>query len=157
MLSKPYNELALLTEKLMSFREKIAWLALGGILVAFGPYFAALALFGTQPFTTARAGIGTLLGIVTLLVVAMIALSILIALTNLRDAQTPSDERDRAIARRAAARAYPVLLAGCFAGLATLFVGAGQGMLVNTLLAAITVAEVTRCGGEILGYRRAHG
>ncbi|MBN9940432.1 hypothetical protein JND29_15225, partial [Listeria monocytogenes] len=65
---------------------------------------------------------GFLAAIVTLVAVMTVA-SIIVALTNLRDAQQPSDERDRAISRRALAFAYPVLLTALFAALATLFLG----------------------------------
>jgi|UPI00053ED856 hypothetical protein len=136
----------------MPFREKIAWLSAGGILVAFGPYFALVAM--RQPTTAlGPATAAGFLAVIATLVAVMTVASILVALTNLRDAQQPSDERDRAIARRALAFAYPVLLTALFAALATLFLGASLPVLTNAVLGAIVLGELTRCGVEILGYR----
>lgn len=137
----------------MAFREKMSWLSLGGILLAFGPYFFSLAMLGQPPVALSAARAGPFIGAMLVLVTAMVVASIVVALSNLRDAQAPSDERDLLIARRAAAIAYPVLLTAVFAALATLFFGAGQAVLVNAILGAIVLGELTRCGVEIAGYR----
>lgn len=137
----------------MSFREKIAWLSLGGILVAFGPYFAAVAVLRGGPADFGPATAGMWLATVSVLVTIMIIASVMVALTNLREAQVPSDERDREISRRALAFAYPVLLTTLFGALGLLFFGVSQGMLINAVLAAIVLGEVTRCSVEIVGYR----
>ncbi|MEG3175752.1 hypothetical protein U1872_05885 [Sphingomonas sp. RB3P16] len=137
----------------MAFREKMSWLSLGGILLAFGPYFFSLTVLGQPPSALSAARAGPFLGVILVLVCAMIVASIAVALSNLRDAQAPSDERDRLIARRAVAISYPVLLTAIFAALATLFFGAGQAVLVNAILGAIVLGELTRCGVEVAGYR----
>jgi O-antigen/teichoic acid export membrane protein len=138
----------------MSFREKIAWLTLGGLLLAFGPYFGTLLLLGKQPWLLGPAGIGLFLIVVTALMIVMTIGGIAIAFTNIRDAERPSDERDRHIARRASAIAYAVLIPALFLALGTLVFGVGQTLLVNAVLAAIVIAELVRCTIEILGYRR---
>jgi hypothetical protein len=79
--------------------------------------------------------------------------TIIVALSNVRDAQAPSDERDQTISRRAVAFAYPVLLAAVFLALGTLFFGANQATLINVVLGAIVLGEMTRCVAEIVGYR----
>ena len=137
----------------MAFREKMSWLSLGGILLAFGPYFFSLAMLGQSPIALTAARAATFLGVMLVLVCGMVVASIAVALSNLRDAQAPSDERDRLIARRAVAIAYPVLLTAIFAALATLFFGAGQAVLINAILGAIVIGELTRCSVEIAGYR----
>ena len=137
----------------MSFREKMSWLSLAGILVAFGPYFYMVAVIGGSPLTLLPGSATNVLAIVTTLAAIMAIASIVVALSNLRDAQAPSDERDRSIAHGATAYAYPVLLTGVFAALATLLLGYGITMVINTVLAAIVFAEITRCVAEIAGYR----
>jgi len=138
----------------MSFREKIAWLTLGGLLLAFAPYFVALALLGKEPWLLGPASAGLFLLVVIVLTIGMTIGSILVALTNVRDAERPSDERDRDIARRASSIAYAVLIPAIFLALATLLLGLGQAVLVNAVLAAVVIAELVRCTTEILGYRR---
>jgi hypothetical protein len=142
----------------MSFREKISWLSLGGILLAFGPYFATLALSGVPPWALSPVGIAWFIGAVSIIAVVMTIGTIGIALTNLRDAQRPSDERDQMIARRASSIAYAVLAPALWLALATLFVSSSLAVLVNAVLAAIVLAELVRCTAEIAGYRRGwHG
>ncbi|WP_423603094.1 hypothetical protein [Sphingomonas sp. MS122] len=141
----------------MPFREKISWLSLGGILLAFGPYFAML-LSGTPPWALNPISAAWFIGMVSVLATVMAVGTIGVALTNLREAQRPSDERDRMIARRASSIAYAVLAPALWLALATLFVSSSLSVLVNAVLAAIVVAEVVRCAAEIAGYRRGwHG
>lgn len=142
----------------MSFREKISWLSLGGILLAFGPYFVMLVLSGSPPWGLKGMNAAWFIGAVTVLTVVMTAGAIGVAVSNLRDAQRPSDERDRMIARRAAAIAYAILVPALWLALATLFLSPSLAVLVNAILAAIVLAEVARCIAEIAGYRRGwHG
>ena len=87
----------------MPFREKIAWLSAGGILVAFGPYFALVAMRQSTTALGPATATGFLAAIVTLVAVMTVA-SIIVALTNLRDAQQPLHAllmQRRACARRA--------------------------------------------------------
>lgn len=137
----------------VSFREKLSWLSLGGITVAFGPYFFMVVVLQRTPISLRSGDAAGILTAVLILTCVMTVATILVALSKVRDAQAPSDERDVRIAGRAVAFAYPVLLAGVFAALATLFFGAGQAVLINAVLAAIVVGELTRCVIEIVGYR----
>jgi hypothetical protein len=137
----------------MPFREKISWLSLGGIAVAFGPYFYMLLARADVPASLWPVDAALLLIAVTVLACIMTVATIIVALSNVRDAQAPSDERDQNISRRAVAFAYPVLLAAVFLALGTLFFGANQATLINAVLGAIVLAEMTRCVAEIVGYR----
>jgi hypothetical protein len=142
-----------ITEVVMPFREKISWLSLGGIAVAFGPYFYMLLARADVPASLWPVDAALLLIAVTVLACIMTVATIIVALSNVRDAQAPSDERDQNISRRAVAFAYPVLLAAVFLALGTLFFGANQATLINAVLGAIVLAEMTRCVAEIVGYR----
>jgi TRAP-type C4-dicarboxylate transport system permease large subunit len=137
----------------MSFREKLSWVSLGGITVAYGPYFFIVLALQRTPTSLGAADAAGILTAVLVLTCLMTVATIIVAITNVRDAQAPSDERDVRIAGRAVAFAYPVLLAGVFAALATLFFGANQAMLINAILAAVVLGELTRCIFEIVGYR----
>jgi hypothetical protein len=142
-----------ITEVVMPFREKISWLSLGGIAVAFGPYFYMLLARADVPASLWPVDAALLLIAVTVLACIMTVATIIVALSNVRDAQAPSDERDQNISRRAVAFAYPVLVAAVFLALGTLFFGANQATLINAVLGAIVLAEMTRCVAEIVGYR----
>lgn len=137
----------------MSFREKISWLSLGGILLAFGPYFAMLTLSGSPPWGLNHVSAVWFIGAIIVLAAVMTVGAIGVAVSNLRDAQRPSDERDRMIARRAAAIAYAILVPALWLALATLFLSPDLVVLLNAVLAAIVMAEIVRCIAEIAGYR----
>jgi hypothetical protein len=142
----------------MAFREKIAWLTLVTMVVAYGIYFGIVG-------PAARFGEGRMLDIIwsfgliaTAHAIAMIVGSILIAILSRKEASAPADERDRAIARRGGTIGYYVLMAG------TILVGVVMPFseppwkIVNTALLAIVIAGVA-CQVVILwSYRRGwHG
>lgn len=138
----------------MSFREKIAWVSLAGIAIAFAPYFALVAAY-RGPAAVFPIYSGGLLVAVTIMTTIIVALgSIGAALTNVKDANAPADERDRDIARRASAAGYRVLMPLLFFALASVFLGLGTAALANAVLGAIVVAEVVRCATEVILYRK---
>jgi hypothetical protein len=138
----------------MPFQEKIAWVSMVGIAVAFGPYFALLAAYsGPKPAFPFYSGV--LLVATTLLTIVVVTIgSIGAALTNLKDANRPEDERDRIIARRASAIAYAVLTPLLFFVLASVFLGFGTAALANAVLGAIVLAEIVRCATQVRLYRK---
>ncbi|MBW8882102.1 MAG: hypothetical protein JF615_11990, partial [Asticcacaulis sp.] len=97
----------------MPHREKIAWLLLGAILVAYIPYFILVTLSPPPP------GILPNLPQLGLLAVTATAHAAIQGVGRLwfrarspDDARAPADERDRAIERRSTTAAYYVLIAG---------------------------------------------
>lgn len=137
----------------MPFPEKIAWVSMAGIIVAFGPYFALLAAW-SGPAPAFPLYSGALLFVATLLTIIVTTLGAIgAALTNVKDANAPADERDRMVARRASAIAYAVLLPLLFLTLAGAVLGFGTAGLANAVLAAIVLAEVSRCGAAVFLYR----
>jgi len=138
----------------MSFREKIAWVSLAGIAIAFAPYFALVAAYrGPAPVFPFYSG-GLLVAVTILTIVIVTAGSIGVALTNVREANAPKDERDRAIARAASASGYRILMPLLFVALVGTFLGWSAAALANAVLGAIVLAEVVRCGTEVFLYRK---
>lgn len=142
----------------MAFRERIAWLTLATMLVAYGAYFGVVGpavRFGEAHMVDIIWAFGL---IAAAHAVAMIVGSVVIAMLSPGEAQAPADERDRAIARRGATIGYYVLIVG------TIFVGVVMPFssppwkIVNAALAAIVLAEAVHHGIVLLGYRRGwHG
>jgi uncharacterized BrkB/YihY/UPF0761 family membrane protein len=142
----------------MAFREKIAWLTLGTMLVAYAAYFLVIgpaAGFGERRLLDIIWSFGL---VAAAHAAAMIVGSILIAILSRKEASAPADERDRAIGRRGATVGYYVLIVG------TILVGVVMPFseppwkIVNTALLAIVIAGVA-CQIVILwSYRRGwHG
>jgi len=138
----------------MSFREKSAWITFV-LLLAFGVYFAEVAKpwFG---FSTAHANYFPLfLLLVAAIVIVEIVLHVIIAIRSPQDAKAPRDERERLIGQRATARAYFWLLAGAFAAIGMIHLGAGPLVLAHGVLFAIWIAELVRHASLLYYYR--HG
>src|SRR4051812_13178659 len=94
-----------------AFREKIAWLSLAGMIIAYSVYFT-LAARGIAHGAGTGELLGCLAGVLLVQMLVVIAGSIAIALQSGSEARAPADERDRAIARRGASAAYFVLMIG---------------------------------------------
>jgi uncharacterized membrane protein len=146
----------------MPFREKSAWVAVAGMVVGYGGYFAVMALSphaadGDHPETMLRLfALLTAATIVRLLIMG--AGTLAIRASSPADARAPADERDRAIAGRSAAIAYYVMMTGMIlVGMVMPFSARGW-TIVNAALLAIVVAELARYGTIIAAYRRGwHG
>jgi hypothetical protein len=139
-------------EAKMSFREKIAWVALAGIVIAATFYFGMLLRY---PQTGSRAYfIGLFLATTLVQTAVTIVASVVVALFSPKDAGAPRDERDRRIASDAAALSYYPLLIGVMAAAVSIHFGNGLFGLLNTLLGVIMAAEALRFGMQIIAYRR---
>lgn len=136
----------------MPFREKIAWIALLGILGASGVYFGALWWHNGQPSHGLFKGL--FVEIVVVQAIITTVATILVSIFSRRDAGQPRDERDRQIERSAAGKAYfPMLIAIIFAA-ASIHLGNDLFGMLNTLLAVIMGAEALRFALQIIAYRR---
>lgn len=142
----------------MAFREKTAWLTLASMVVAYTIYFAMIG-------RVAEHGSPHLLDIIWVFgpiaaaqAVVVIIGSIALAVQAGGEARAPADERDRAIARRAANIAYYVLLVGMIlVGVVMPFTDT-PFKTVNAALLAIVLAEGIRNAIVLLSYRRGwHG
>ncbi|MEA3012865.1 MAG: hypothetical protein QOD42_1410 [Sphingomonadales bacterium] len=142
----------------MAYREKIAWLELAGQVVAYGGFFAAVIV------AERMGGVSLLLFIGLFAAASVIRMLIegvgrfVIAARSGADARVPADERDRAIARRGAAIAYYVLMAGMIlVGLVMPFTASGM-KIVSAALLGLVLAELVRCSIIVSSYRRGwHG
>lgn len=136
----------------MPYREKFTWLTLAALVVSFGFYFA-VAYSGTiegMPnfrllivYAAAMALQLVILGVGTLVIRA----------GSGPEAKAKPDERDRAITRLGASRAYYVMMAGLvFTGVYLPFTNAGWH-IVHAALATYVVSEIARSAVVIRAYR----
>jgi len=152
-----------LAEAGMPFREKSAWVAVAGMVVGYGGYFAMVATLPHQMIDGDPPGM--VLKLFALLTIATIVRLVILGAGTLAiraaspaDAKAPADERDRAIAGRSAAIAYYVMMTGMIiVGMFMPFTAHGWA-ITNAALFAIVVAELARYGTIIAAYRRGwHG
>ncbi len=142
----------------MAFREKIAWLTLVTMLVAYTIYFTIVG-------PAVRFGEGRMIDIIWSFglvagahAIAVIVGAIFIAVTATKEAQARADERDRAIARRGATIGYYVLIVGMIVVGVVMPFSEPPWKIVNTALLAIVLAETVNHAVVLLSYRRGwHG
>jgi hypothetical protein len=145
----------------MSYREKIAWLSLLAMAIAFGPYFTIT--MTTAPVTLPPQSLPNLRQM-SLYAEAAFAQMIILGIghfyllrTSPQDARIPPDERDRAIMSRSVNFAYYVLIAGMIVvGIVMPFKSSGW-TLVNAAIFMILAAEVVHYGVIVMSYRRQAG
>lgn len=137
----------------MTFREKIDWLTLGLILLVFGGYVLVYP-WGLRGVPAVAAQGGLLLAAAIVMTVAITAAAIALAIHRPRDANAPADERDRDITRRAATRAYYVLIVGAAGCFTLAYWTADLGMVLNGLLGSVVLAELVRLASQVAAYRR---
>lgn len=140
-------------ENVVPYREKTAWLMLGAMLISFAVYFAVAYSGSIEGLPNFRLLIvyAAAMG----LQLALLGVGILILKrTSGQEAKAKADERDRAIANRAGAAAYPVMLTGLvFTGVYLPFTEVGWE-IVHAALLTYVVAEVVRYAIVVSSYRR---
>lgn len=139
----------------MSHREKVAWLSLVALTIAYGPYFVLATL--EPPSGGGMPDLGRLIRFAMAAGAHMAILAgghLVLRLREPAEARAPADERDRAIELRSVRFGYYVLIVGTIlAGVVLPFVGSGWE-IVNAALAAIVLAEIVTYGVTVRSYRR---
>ena len=138
----------------MSYREKIAWLSLIAMVVAYGPYFkfAAKDPAPWEPFPQLHPlGLFALVSLVRMLILG--AGYLYLRLDTPREERPPLDERDRAIEHRSVNAAYYVLMAGMILVGCFMPFSASGWTIVNAAIFWIVTAEVLHYGVVVASYR----
>lgn len=139
----------------MPYREKIAWLSLGAMIVAYGIYFTVVigASLNNKPITDLTTLI-LFTEIVAIQVAILIVGHLYFRFKTPIDAKAKMDERDRAISQNSMSVAYYVLMAGIImVGIVLPFLGTGW-KIVNSALFMIVIAEFVQYSLVIWGYRK---
>ncbi len=138
----------------MSFREKIHWVTLVTMILAFGWYFLVYPwrLAGSPASVWASAGM--LIPLTIGIIVVMTIASAWMAIRAPGEAHLKEDERDRSIHYMGTHWAYYPLVVGVWANIFALFWDVGPAVQLNLLLATVVLAEITRIGIQLYLYRR---
>mgnify|MGYP001618962471 CR=1 FL=1 len=136
----------------MTFREKIDWLTLAVIALAFG-WYAIVFPWGLTGTPALAVQGGMLIVVAIAMTLVLTVASVALAIHRPRDANAPADERDRDITRRATSRAYYVLIVGAICCFALGYWTGDLATVLNGLLASIVVAELVRLASQVSAYR----
>jgi hypothetical protein len=142
----------------MTFREKMLWGSLAATIAIWGWYFWGFVSALKGPTFDAGAEVGSFIFAIVALIVVQIVVAVVLAISSPAEASAPADERDRAIARRSATKAYYLLMAGMImVGIVMPFSYRGWS-ITNAALLALVIADMVRYGAIIVDYRRGwHG
>jgi hypothetical protein len=140
----------------MSFREKIHWVALIGLVLGFGWYFLC------YPWSIANTRMGMLTSVWMLIpttiifLIPMITATAYFAIRSPQEANLKEDEREKFIHLKGTHAAYYPLVLGIWANVFALINGLSYGWSVNILMATLVLAELIRVGAQLYYYRRGY-
>lgn len=138
----------------MTFHEKSRWIALGANLVVWGWYFTTIVRILAGDLPDDQGLLGLMVPVIVAIAIIHIAGHAVVAALKPSEARTDMDERERAIALRAAATGYNVLCVGIVLAMgATLYYWTAF-VALNAVMFAFILAESVRYGVEIAAYRR---
>lgn len=140
----------------MSFREKIHWVTLVTMILAFGWYFLLYPwrIVGSPAGVMATAGM--LVPVTIAIIVAMTIATAFLAIRSPREAEARDDERDRDFHLRGTHFGYYPLVIGIWINIFLIFWGIGQAEQLNLMIATLVVAELVRIGTQLYLYRRGY-
>jgi len=141
----------------VSFEEKSTWVSLAIITFIFAGYFSQVYQGLVNDTLDKGAVLGLFIGAVVSIIVLEIALHIVIAVLNVKDADQPSDERDRLFSIRAGN------ISGWVLGIGVLIIASQTFMqeldslwVANLLLFAVFISQVVSYVLQIFYYRRGY-
>jgi len=138
----------------MSFREKSAWVSLLAYLAIYSFYFTTLGLAFGRGEADGVHFLGLLSKSVVLFVVVTVVLTIILAVSAPKDAQTPEDEREKLIKLRANSAGGYVLATGVVIAIGALYFDARSFLVINLLFFALVTFEVFKLAMQLALTRR---
>jgi hypothetical protein len=140
----------------MSFREKIHWVALVGLIAGFGWYFwnYPWSIAGTK--AGMLASVWMLIPVTIIFLVPMIAGTAFFAIRSPKEANLKEDEREKVIHLKGTHAAYYPLVLGVWANIFAMINGAQFGWSANILMATLVLSELVRVGAQLYYYRRGY-
>ena len=141
----------------ISFKEISTWISLAIITFIFVGYFSQVYQGLVEGTLDKGAVLGLFTGAVVSIIVLEIALHIVIAILNVKDADQPGDERDRLFSMKAGNISGWVLGFGVLIISAQTFIRDLDSLWVaNLLLFAVFVSQVVSYALQIFYYRRGY-
>lgn len=140
----------------MAFREKIHWVTLVTMILAFGWYFLAYPWQIADSPAAMWATAGMLVPVTIAIIVAMTVATAVLAIRNRGEVDVKEDERDRSFHMHGTHYAYYPLVVGIWVNIFLIFWGIGQAQQLNLMIATLVVAELVRIGTQLFLYRRGY-
>lgn len=137
----------------MSFREKSTLISFVLLLAISIPFFTQVLRIESGR-TSSEASFHLFLALVIVFIVGEIVLHAVIVMQSPRDARAPKDERERLIDLKAMRVAFFVLMTGALLVVVLVHFPVDRFQILQALLLAVVVAELTMLGARLVYYRR---
>ena len=137
----------------MSFREKSTWISFLLLLAISIPFFVQIARI-ERGSVSSQGSFHLFLALIIAFILGEIVLHAIIAMQSPRDARVPKDERERLIDLKAMRVAFFVLMASAISVIVLVHFPVGRFAIIQALLLAVVVAELTMLGARLVYYRR---
>jgi hypothetical protein len=138
----------------MSFREKSAWITFFLLLFGFGFYFVLVLRQIIHPVHPHTNFFALFFALLVLIIVIEIVLHIIAAFRSPKEANRPADEREKLIALKAKRPAFYVLMVATFLAIGVAHTGAGVWPMLNAILFAMWLGDLTNYGAQVFYFRR---
>jgi archaellum biogenesis protein FlaJ (TadC family) len=137
----------------MSFREKSTWISFVLLLAISIPFFYQFVRIENGR-TSSEVSFHLFLALVIVFIVGEIVLHAIIVMQSPRDARAPKDERERLIDLKAMRVAFFVLMTSALLVIVLVHFPVDRFQIIQALLLAVVVAELTMLGARLVYYRR---
>jgi hypothetical protein len=137
----------------MSFREKSTWISFVLLLAISIPFFYQFVRIESGS-ASSQASFHLFLALVILFIVGEVVLHAIIVMQSPRDARAPKDERERLIDLKAMRVAFFVLMTAAILVIVLVHFPVDRFAIIQALLLAVVVAELTMLGARLVYYRR---
>jgi archaellum biogenesis protein FlaJ (TadC family) len=137
----------------MSFREKSTWISFLLLLLIAVPFFYQFVRIESG-VSSSQASFHLFLLLVIVFVVGEVVLHAFIVMQSPRDARAPKDERERLIDLKAMRVAFFVLMTAAILVIVLVHFPVDRFAIIQALLLAVVVAELTMLGARLVYYRR---
>jgi len=138
----------------MAFREKTAWIMSIALLLG-GLFYGSVVAAGSQELGTTMPPLIPIVAVyVGILVVVAIIGHIIAALTSLKTANDPVDERERAITARATSLADTIMGIGVLISLGLYLTNYDGNQLFHLIFGTLMVSQCLNYAAQIALYRK---
>ena len=137
----------------MSFREKSTWISFVLLLAISVPMFLQFIRI-ERGGASSEASFHIFLALVVGFILGEVVLHAIIVIQSPRDARAPKDERERLIDLKAMRVAFFVLMTAALLVIVMVHFPVNRFEILQALLLAVVVAELTMLGARIVYYRR---
>lgn len=138
----------------MSFKEKTAWVMGAIMIVAAGFYFNMVAKASAALGDISPPVIGFVIAYVVLVVIMSIVAMIVLTIFNHRDADQPTDEREKQVIDKAGHWSGYVMAIGVVLGLFHYSIHQNGNMLFHIAFGSLMASQIAEYALQIWFYRR---